>query len=122
MDIDFYQKLKFSKKKLILDYGLNLPVCTKVTYQREYLIHPSGIRLTSDKNIFASLHNNNENRFELNSKKIKLPFDVIEFKYDVDLDNFFREKIFIKLQDFPIRLTKCSKYVEAVIFVNPLNN
>jgi hypothetical protein len=120
-NLDFHKKLEFSKKKLILDYGLNLPICTKVTYQRKYLKHPSGIRLTIDKNIFASMYNSNQNKYEFNTKKIKLPFDVIEFKYDVDLDNFFREKIFIKLQDFPIRLTKCSKYVEAIISINTLN-
>ena len=41
--------------------------------------------------------------------------------FALDLDNLSREKIFIKLQDFPIRLTKCSKYVEAIISINTLN-
>ena len=91
-----------------------------ITPQRKYLKHPSGIRLTIDKNILGSINNSNINKYEFNRKEIKLPFEVIEFKYDLTLDNFFREELFPKFQNFPIRLTKCSKYVETIMSLSTL--
>lgn len=118
--LNIEEKLKFVKKKLSLDYNLNLALCTKVVYQREYLKHPSGIRLTIDKDILGAINNTELNKYEFSQKKIKLPFEVLEFKYDLTLDNFFREILFPKFKDFPIRLTKCSKYVEAVSSLSSL--
>ena len=115
LDANFKNKLEFTKKKLLSKYNLNLFFNTKITYQRKYLKHPSGIRLTIDKNILGSINNSNINKYEFNRKEIKLPFEVIEFKYDLTLDNFFREELFPKFQNFPIRLTKCSKYVESML-------
>ena len=43
-----------------------------------------------------------------------MKFEVIEFKYPTNKDNFFREVLFKSFAKLPIRLTKCSKYVEAV--------
>ena len=119
-DTNLKNKLEFTRKKLLSKYNLNLFFNTKVTYQREYLKHPSGIRLTIDKNILGSISNIDINKYEFNEKEIKLPFEVLEFKYDLTLDNFFREELFPKFQNFPLRLTKCSKYVETIMSLNAL--
>ena len=105
---------------MLSNYNLNLFLCANVIYQREYFRHSSGIRLTFDKEISCSLINFDQNKYEFKQKHIKLPFEVLEFKYPLMLDNTFREEIFPKLQDFPIRLTKCSKYAESIIALNTL--
>ena len=119
-NLNFENKLDFTRKKLLSNYNLNLFLCANVIYQREYFRHSSGIRLTFDKEISCSLINFDQNKYEFKQKHIKLPFEVLEFKYPFMLDNTFREEIFPKLQDFPIRLTKCSKYAESIIALNTL--
>ena len=105
---------------MLSKYNLNLFLCANVFYQREYFRHSSGIRLTFDKDISCSLINFDENKYKFKQKHTKLPFEVLEFKYPFMLDNIFREEIFPKLQDFPVRLTKCSKYTESIIALNNL--
>ena len=119
-NLNFEDKLEFTRKKLLSKYNLNLFLCSNVSYQRQYLRHSSGIRLTFDKEISCSLVNFDKNKYGFKQKQIKLPFEVFEFKYPPILDNIFREEIFPKLQNFPIRLTKCSKYTESVIALNNL--
>lgn len=119
-NINFEEKLEFTRSKLLSNYNLNMSLGAKVIYERAYFRHSSGIRITLDQNISASLINFYNNKYEFNYKQIKLPFEVIEFKYPFILDNFFRERIFSKLENFPIRLTKCSKYVESVVALNTL--
>ena len=109
-----YKNLK-SKNEMILAtkkfyrefLNISLNEVVSVRYLRTYLNHPSGIRITVDRDIKASLLKNNI--------YYAMPFEVIEFKYNNNLDSFFRNSIFNQLNRLPIRLTKCSKYVESVI-------
>ena len=77
-----------------------------IRYNRSYLKHPSGIRLTLDKDLTYKLPRSNI--------KKSLDFEVVEFKYDINKDDYFRKILFHKFSDLPLRLTKCSKYVEAI--------
>lgn len=85
---------------------INLHETVSIKYKRSYLIHPSGVRLTLDKDLHYRSPKINLNK--------SMKFEVIEFKYPIYKDNFFREVLFKSFAKLPIRLTKCSKYVEAV--------
>lgn len=97
-----------NKTKLFLRdlFKVSLNEIIHIKYRRTYLKHPSGIRLTLDKNLSYKLSNTKINK--------SLDFEVLEFKYDYSKDNYFRNNIFNKFSEIPIRLTKCSKYVEAI--------
>lgn len=109
---DMFNKNKsFDENIRLLKIFYNKSLNKKLTeivflkYLRSYYQHPSGVRLTFDKKIsFKKICDNNYNL---------LPFEVLEFKYENYLDNYFRN-IFYKLGSFPLRLSKCSKYVEAL--------
>jgi hypothetical protein len=80
-----------------------------VSYSRSYFYGTNGIRLTVDSKIKSSRI--------LNSSKFASKYhqyDVIEFKYDIDKDSYFREVIFPKFQKFNVRMTKSSKYVRGI--------
>ena len=99
--------IKKTKSFLFDLFKISLNETIHIKYKRSYLKHPSGIRLTLDRDINYNLPN---------SQKTKsLDFEVIEFKYDCLKDNYFRNNLFNKFSKIPIRLTKCSKYVEAII-------
>lgn len=87
-------------------FKISLNEIIHIKYRRSYLKHPSGIRLTSDRNLSYKLSNTNINK--------SLDFEILEFKYDYSKDNYFRNYIFSRFSKMPIRLTKCSKYVEAI--------
>ena len=87
-------------------FKISLNEIIHIKYRRSYLKHPSGIRLTLDRNLSYKLSNTNINK--------SLDFEVLEFKYDYSKDNYFRNYIFSRFSKMPIRLTKCSKYVEAI--------
>lgn len=87
-------------------FKISLNEIIHIKYRRSYLKHPSGIRLTSDRNLSYKLSNTNINK--------SLDFEVLEFKYDYSKDNYFSNYIFSRFSKMPIRLTKCSKYVEAI--------
>ena len=88
-------------------FHLKLHETSTIKYQRSYFIHPSKIRMTIDKKIFAKPKNN------LNF--VNMPFEVIEFKYKPDQDTFFRKSIFNELKRISFRMTKCSKYSESMM-------
>ena len=44
-----------------------------------------------------------------------MPYEVIEFKYEKKKDIFFRDEIFSKFNNLPLRMTKCSKYIECLL-------
>ena len=88
-------------------FQFNLFEKNSIKYERSYLIHPSKIRLTIDKNIHSKSPNSKYYK--------KLPFEVIEFKYSDKMDNYFRKTIFPKLNWISVRMTKCSKYAESMI-------
>ena len=96
------------KTKLFLQdlLKISLNEIIHIKYRRSYLKHPSGVRLTLDRNLSYKLSNTNINK--------SLDFEVLEFKYDYFKDNYFRNYIFSGFSKMPIRLTKCSKYVEAI--------
>ena len=51
----------------------------------------------------------NDNKYYL------MPYEVVEFKYKNSLDNYFRSVLFNDLKNIPLRMTKCSKYVECLL-------
>lgn len=85
------------------------PTCL-VSYKRSYFQGVNGIRLTVDSKIKSSRI--------LNSSKFASKYhqyEVVEFKYDIDTDSYFREMVFPKFKKFNIRMTKSSKYVRGII-------
>jgi hypothetical protein len=83
----------------------------KITYDRRYFLHSSGIRATVDNNIAAC-----NLRGGHGAKFLPVGYDVVEFKYPVKLDDYFRESIFYKFSELsPYRLNKSSKYVEGLL-------
>tara|TARA_Y100000816_G_scaffold258388_1_gene213198 strand:+ start:1351 stop:2019 length:669 start_codon:yes stop_codon:yes gene_type:complete len=103
-DINIILKKTKNFFKEIFDKNLNEIIT--IRYNRSYLKHPSGIRLTLDKNLTYELSRSHN--------KKSLDFDVFEFKYNVDKDYYFRKVLFNNFSDLPFRLSKCSKYVEAI--------
>ncbi len=103
---DKYIILKKTKYFLNEMFDSHLNDVITIRYNRSYLKHPSGIRLTLDKDLTYKLPRSNI--------KKSLDFEVVEFKYDINKDDYFRKILFHKFSDLPLRLTKCSKYVEAI--------
>lgn len=102
----------FKKYEALSRDILNLQILPSsiVSYERSYFSFKN-IRLTIDKNVsvkkfFDRKFLNKENLFKLN-------LDVIEFKYNQNLDNFFRDK-FSYFLNKSIRSNKCSKYIQSV--------
>ena len=92
-------KIKLTKKIYKNNYNLDLEEVLSIRYKRSYYEHPSGIRLTIDKNIIST--RNNYKRFFL------MPYEVIEFKYEKKKDIFFRDEIFSKFNNLPLIMNKC---------------
>lgn len=103
----FDRKLNLIKEFYQKKFNMDLTEVLTVKYERSYLEHPSGVRLTLDKNISSQMINKNS--------YFLMPYEVIEFKYNKTIDNFFRSNIFGKLKNLPLRMTKCSKYVECLL-------
>ena len=99
--------VKIAKKYYKKTFDHNLKEIISIKYHRSYLEHISGVRLTIDKNIFAKKMNDN--------KYYSMPYEVVEFKYKNSLDNYFRSVLFNDLKNTPLRMTKCSKYVECLL-------
>ena len=95
--------------------GLNLYPTTIVTYERTYY-NSKFIRATQDENIKVFRLHNYDYFFQNYNTKIFSPLDleVIEFKYDVSKDNFFRKK-YDYLFNKTLRAKKCSKYIHSII-------
>ena len=99
-----------ANKKIKKETGLSLNPVVKVSYHRSYYIHSNGIRLTVDTGINAHRVDSDEY-----SNIVNLDFEVVEFKYESQLDDQFRY-IYNSMVDYiPLRLTKCSKYVESML-------
>lgn len=107
-DIENDKKTIIKKTRSFLKeiFNMSLKEVITIRYNRSYLKHPSGIRLTLDKDLTYSLPRSHI--------KKSLDFEVLEFKYDVDKDYYFRKVLFHNFLNLPLRLTKCSKYVEAI--------
>jgi hypothetical protein len=90
----------------------NLRPSSKVTYQRRYFLHPSGIRATIDTHIYVESISS-----DMHQSKNQLPigFEVLEIKYTAENDNYVREYIYPHFIYLSMRLTKCSKYVESIL-------
>ena len=83
----------------------------QISYDRNYFFHPSGIRATIDTNIVSC-----NLRSWRHADFMPINYDVVEFKYPIELDNFFRESIFLRFNQLsPYRLNKSSKYVEGLL-------
>ena len=101
------ENIKRAKKYYSDEFNLNLKEIISIKYRRSYLEHISGVRLTVDQNIFSKKINND--------KHYLMPYEVIEFKYKNNLDNYFRSVLFNDFKNLPLRMTKCSKYVECLL-------
>ncbi len=78
-----------------------------VTYQRTYLISSNNlIRATIDRNIKYKKINKFKKNFFQNFNNI-----ILEVKYDVSLDNYFRSK----LNQVNARYSKSSKYINCML-------
>tara|TARA_B100000242_G_scaffold294306_1_gene276223 strand:+ start:6315 stop:6971 length:657 start_codon:yes stop_codon:yes gene_type:complete len=117
IDVDISKS--FGEKKII-KIPKNIDICyfpvVLITYQRRYFIqsHPK-VRLTLDNSIFFhNLESENENLTISNS--IEFPSNVVEVKYDYDIDppsNFFRS-----ISDpFNLILSRSSKYCNAIRYL-----
>ncbi len=106
-DASLKDNIKLTKKFYDEDFDLNLRETISISYNRTYLEHVSGVRLTIDQNIFSK--ETSKNKF------YSMPYEVLEFKYNNILDNYFREYLFKKLSHLPLRMTKCSKYIECLM-------
>jgi len=82
----------------------------KVKYSRKYFTHPSGVRCTYDTNIDTCRVS--DNHFYQGNKN---NYEVIEFKYPPELDDFFRKHIWTLLSRYSLRGTKSSKYVRSIL-------
>lgn len=81
----------------------------QIGYVRKYFLHSSGIRATVDTELVSRC------LFEGNGvDAISIDYDVLEFKYPLHLDQYFRECMYGDLNIMlPFRLNKSSKYVEG---------
>jgi hypothetical protein len=126
---DSFIGYKYRKKILrpLLEYQ-NIPsriendlFCTvtptiKISYEREYFYHTSGIRATIDRNISAQ-----NLRSDKSSNFFSLGYDVLEFKYPIKLDNYFRDSLYGNFSNLaPYRLNKSSKYIEGLLVCQSL--
>lgn len=83
----------------------------KISYDREYFYHNSGIRATIDRNISAQ-----NLRSDKYSNFFSIGYDVLEFKYPTKLDSYFRDSMYANFTNFaPYRLNKSSKYIEGLL-------
>ena len=79
-------------------------------YKRLYLRNMDGIRATIDYDISPSVFSKSS------KKKYSLDYEVIEFKYGINLDRYFREILFKSINQYPLsRLNKSSKYIEGLL-------
>ena len=105
--LSFQDKIKLTKKFYKDEFNIDLSEVISIKYNRSYFQHSSGLRMTIDKSIISKKINSN--RYFL------MPYEVIEFKYSNHIDEFFRKNIYNKFFSLPLRMTKCSKYVESLI-------
>jgi hypothetical protein len=101
-----------------LKTGLITEPKIQVTYDREYLFHEQyGIKATIDHNIlfnkdwlisdFSSI-----NESEMRGLSEICSFSVLEFKYDINLDSFFKDFVNTNFR-YVTRFNKFSKYIMA---------
>lgn len=82
----------------------------ETSYKRLYLRNMDGIRATIDYDISANVF------FKPSKKKYNLDYEVVEFKYGINLDRHFREILFKRINQYPLfRLNKSSKYIEGLL-------
>lgn len=81
-----------------------------VQYTRKYFVHPSGIRCTYDSSI-KTWRTSKNGFYQSNNNH----FEVIEFKYIPEMDQFFRSQVWPSLSRYSIRGTKSSKYVRSIL-------
>ena len=93
----------------------NLRPSAKVTYNRRYFLHQSGIRATIDTHIYVE--SISVDMYQ-SKNEIPLGFEVLEIKYTAKNDNYVREYIYPHFIYLSMRLTKCSKYVESIIAIS----
>lgn len=82
----------------------------ETSYNRIYLINSDGVRATIDTNISARVFSNSF------KPSYNLDYEVLEFKYGVNLDQYFRQILFKYINKLPLlRLNKSSKYIEGLL-------
>jgi hypothetical protein len=82
----------------------------ETNYKRVYLKNIDGIRATIDYGISANVFSKSS------KKKYNLDYEVVEFKYGINLDQHFREIFFKRINQYPLfRLNKSSKYIEGLL-------
>ena len=82
----------------------------ETSYKRIYLINADGVRATIDSDISARVFSKSIKTFH------NLDYEVVEFKYGINLDGYFRQILFRRINAFPLlRLNKSSKYIEGLL-------
>jgi len=82
----------------------------ETSYKRLYLTSTNGIRATIDFDIFATVFSNSTKIYH------NLNYEIIEFKYEKDSDDYFRQTVFKHINKYPLfRLNKSSKYIEGLL-------
>ncbi len=95
-------------RSIVSTTGLSVGSAIETSYTRSYFVCGDGIRATLDYNLGARLPYSKD-------AYASLGYSVLEVKYPVNLDAYFRSKVLSNLiKFFPMRLNKSSKYVEAL--------
>jgi len=109
IDLNSYS-IQSIKQKVYEEINIYTHPILNIGYKRNYFTHPSGIRATVDQKIWSSSYDS-----QFGNQKFIVNYEVLEFKYPVELDEYFRQRIFQKISHLSsIRLNKSSKYVEGL--------
>lgn len=82
----------------------------QTNYKRLYLRNADGVRATIDFGLSARVFSKSVKTFH------NLDYEVLEFKYGINLDQYFRQILFKRINECPLfRLNKSSKYVEGLL-------
>ena len=106
---EFYKKKNYFKNIKVFN-KFNLKPVIKVSYLREYFqSFCQKFRATVDTNLQVSVNLSDAN------PKFNLQKDIMEFKYDYEKDETFRN--FLASTNFKFRFQKFSKYVSGILFL-----
>ena len=103
--------LNYVENFLLKSFNLNFTFKnTKIDFLRRYYVHRDGIRVTIDTCLQCAFFEN----FSTGPITL-LPFELIEFKYPLNFDTYFRKFFLKNFSMIPLRFTKCSKYTESIL-------
>lgn len=90
--------------------GIKSSPTIKTSYKRLYLKNVDGVRATIDFDLTTNI-------FSRSFKTLyHLGYEVVEFKYQTSLDQYFRQILFKRINNHALfRINKSSKYVEGLL-------